>query len=83
MRKAGSSVTTSEVISQLRLPLIVLVTFAHSYGAVRSDFTLLSGNPTIILCSVESLAMGTTFTSMVTGMAKIPLTLAEKVFASM
>lgn len=44
MRKAGSRVTTSEVISQLRLPLIVLVTFAHSYGAVRSDFTLLSGN---------------------------------------
>ena len=28
----------------MRLPLIVLVTFAHSYGAVRSDFTLLSGN---------------------------------------
>ena len=29
---------TSDVISQLRFPLILLVTFAHSYSAVRADY---------------------------------------------
>ena len=42
MRKPISPVTTSEVISQLRFPLIVLVTYAHSYGAVSGDYSLLS-----------------------------------------
>ena len=32
----------SEVIGQLRFPLIVLVTFAHSYGAVADDYSLLA-----------------------------------------
>ena len=31
-----------EVLSQLRFPLIVLVTFAHSYGAVSEDYSLLT-----------------------------------------
>ena len=31
-----------EVLSQLRFPLIVLVTFAHSYGAVSADYSLLA-----------------------------------------
>ena len=35
------SVSTSEVISQLRLPLIVLVTFAHSYGGVAPGYSLI------------------------------------------
>lgn len=35
---------TSDVISQLRFPLILLVTFAHSYSAVRADYQpLVSG----------------------------------------
>ena len=38
----SSSITTSEVISQLRFPLIVLVTYAHSYGAVSSDYSLVA-----------------------------------------
>ena len=33
---------SSEVIGQLRFPLIVLVTFAHSYGAVADDYALLT-----------------------------------------
>ena len=36
------SVTESDVISQLRLPLIVLVTYAHSYSSVSPDYSLLS-----------------------------------------
>lgn len=32
---------TREVISQLRLPLIILVMFAHSYSGVRAEYTLL------------------------------------------
>ena len=39
MRK-NSEVTQSEVFSQLRLPLIVLVTYAHSYGAIAPDYSL-------------------------------------------
>lgn len=35
-------VSQYEVISQLRFPLIVLVTYAHSYGAVSADYSLLS-----------------------------------------
>lgn len=42
MGKQVSPVSTSEVISQLRLPLILLVTYAHSYGAVNSDYSLLA-----------------------------------------
>ncbi len=34
-------VSSSDVISQLRLPLIVLVTYAHSYGAVAEGYRLL------------------------------------------
>ena len=33
--------TVSELISQLRLPLIVLVTYAHSYGQVDEGYSLL------------------------------------------
>lgn len=33
--------TSSDVISQLRLPLIILVTYAHSYGQVDGDYRLL------------------------------------------
>ena len=33
-----------EVISQLRFPLIVLVTYAHSYGAVAADYSLLASD---------------------------------------
>ena len=33
---------SSEIISQLRFPLIVLVTFAHSYGAVADNYSLLT-----------------------------------------
>ena len=36
------SVKTADVISQLRLPLIVLVTYAHSYGGVEEGYGLLS-----------------------------------------
>ena len=32
-----------DTISQLRLPLIVLITFAHSYSGVRAGWTLLDG----------------------------------------
>lgn len=38
--KNGSDVTQSDVFSQLRLPLIVLVTYAHSYGGIAPDYTL-------------------------------------------
>ena len=32
----------SQVINQIRLPLIILVTYAHSYGAIRSGYSLLT-----------------------------------------
>ena len=41
MRNARN-VTSSDVISQLRLPLIVLVTYAHSYGAIAPGYSILS-----------------------------------------
>lgn len=37
-----NSVTPSELIGQLRLPLVILVTYAHSYGAVDPDYSLLT-----------------------------------------
>ena len=36
------SISRYEVIRQLRLPMIVLVTFAHSYGGVEDGFSLLT-----------------------------------------
>lgn len=36
------SISRYEVIRQLRLPMIVLVTFAHSYGGVEEGFSLLT-----------------------------------------
>lgn len=36
------SISQYEVIRQLRLPMIVLVTFAHSYGGVEEGFSLLT-----------------------------------------
>lgn len=42
MKTTTSSRTQTDVISQLRFPLIVLVTFSHSYGAVRPDYSLLT-----------------------------------------
>lgn len=38
--KRLNSISLFEVIDQLRFPLIVLVTFAHSYGHVADDFSL-------------------------------------------
>lgn len=35
--------STSDTIKQLRLPLIILVTYAHSYGYVTEGYSLLSG----------------------------------------
>ena len=37
-----NSVTTSEAITQLRLPLIILVTYAHSYGAIAPGYSLMA-----------------------------------------
>lgn len=37
-----SSISQFDVISQLRFPLIVLVTFAHSYSGVSADHSLLA-----------------------------------------
>jgi peptidoglycan/LPS O-acetylase OafA/YrhL len=37
-------ITQFDVISQLRFPMIVLVTFAHSYGRVADDYILLSSD---------------------------------------
>lgn len=37
-----SNVTQFDVISQLRFPLIVLVTFAHSYSGVSGEYSLLA-----------------------------------------
>ena len=38
----GKGVSQYEVFRQLRLPMIVLVTFAHSYGEVAEGFSLLT-----------------------------------------
>ena len=38
------NISQFDVISQLRFPMIVLVTFAHSYGRVADDFSLLSSD---------------------------------------
>lgn len=40
----GSSNYQYDVIRQLRFPMIVLVTYAHSYGNVADDFSLLSSD---------------------------------------
>lgn len=39
-----SDVTQYDVFRQLRFPMIILVTFAHSYGGVTEDFSLLSSD---------------------------------------
>lgn len=36
------NISSSDVISQLRFPLIVLVTYAHSYGALSPDYSLVA-----------------------------------------
>ena len=40
----GKGVSQYEVIQQLRFPMIVLVTFAHSYGKVEDGFSLLASD---------------------------------------
>lgn len=40
----GKGVSQYEVIRQLRFPMIVLVTFAHSYGKVEEGFSLLASD---------------------------------------
>lgn len=44
MKNERLSNPTSDVISQLRLPLIILVTYAHSYGQVDEGYRLLSSD---------------------------------------
>lgn len=44
MKNEKQSNPTSDVISQLRLPLIILVTYAHSYGQVDEGYRLLSSD---------------------------------------
>lgn len=44
MKNERLSNPTSAVISQLRLPLIILVTYAHSYGQVDEGYRLLSSD---------------------------------------
>ncbi len=39
-----NSIFQSEVITQLRLPMIILVTYAHSYGQVSENFNLLTSD---------------------------------------
>ncbi len=39
-----NSISQFDVITQLRLPMIVLVTYAHSYGQVAEDFNLLTSD---------------------------------------
>ena len=36
-----NKVTQYEIIRSVRLPLIILVTYAHSYGAIREGYSLL------------------------------------------
>lgn len=40
----GNSISQYEIIRQLRFPMIVLVTFAHSYGKVEEGFSLLASD---------------------------------------
>lgn len=40
----SSSVSQYDVIRQLRFPMIVLVTYAHSYGGIADSFNLLSSD---------------------------------------
>ena len=40
----SNNISNYEVIRQLRLPMIVLVTFAHSYGRVEEGFSLLASD---------------------------------------
>ena len=42
MKNSRISTIRFEVISQLRLPMIILVTFAHSYGGVEEGYSLLA-----------------------------------------
>ena len=42
MKNSRNSISRFEVISQLRLPMIILVTFAHSYGGVEEGYSLLA-----------------------------------------
>lgn len=42
--KNGKGVSQYELIRQLRFPMIVLVTFAHSYGKVEEGFSLLASD---------------------------------------
>jgi len=44
MNSRNSLSHQSDVFRQLRLPLIVLVTYAHSYGAVAEDYHLLTSD---------------------------------------
>jgi len=37
----GKDISQYDIIRQLRFPLIVLVTYAHSYGAIRDGYSLL------------------------------------------
>ena len=39
-----SDISQYDVIRQVRCPMIVLVTFAHSYGHVAEDFNLLTSD---------------------------------------
>ena len=39
-----SNISQFEVIRQLRLPMIILVTFAHSYGGVEEGYSLLTSD---------------------------------------
>ena len=41
MKSSRNSISQFEVISQLRLPMIILVTFAHSYGRVEDGYSLI------------------------------------------
>ena len=40
----NNNISQYEVIRQLRFPMIVLVTFAHSYGGVAEGFSLLTSD---------------------------------------
>ena len=42
MKNSRNSISRFVVISQLRLPMIILVTFAHSYGGVEEGYSLLT-----------------------------------------
>ena len=40
----GHNISQYEIIRQLRFPMIVLVTFAHSYGGVANDYSLFASD---------------------------------------